>query len=126
MARKPYDPLAAIPSPEAIRERLTETVTLAERLRILVDLGGRLHLPVTTADRLPVPTGGRCRVRSPLIPPRPQADPDALAIDQRDAEKFTNLSAKTLDRLADAGEPSAASNSAAACCTTARPLPRGC
>jgi hypothetical protein len=42
-----------IPSPEAIRKRLTETLTLAERLRILLDLSERLHLPVTTADRLP-------------------------------------------------------------------------
>jgi hypothetical protein len=55
LPRKPYDPLAAIPSPEAIRERLTETLTLAERLRILLELAERLRLPITTADRLPTP-----------------------------------------------------------------------
>ena len=38
MPRKASDPLAVIPSPEAIRQRLTETLTLAERLRILLDL----------------------------------------------------------------------------------------
>jgi hypothetical protein len=54
MPRKPYDPLACIPSPDAIRARLTETLTLAERLRVLLDLAERLRLPVTTAaDQLP-------------------------------------------------------------------------
>lgn len=52
MPRKHYDPLAMIPSPEAIRERLTETLTLAERLRILLDLAERLNLPLTTADQM--------------------------------------------------------------------------
>jgi hypothetical protein len=51
LPRKPYDPLAVIPSPEAIRERLTETLTLAERLRILLELAERLRLPVISADR---------------------------------------------------------------------------
>ena len=55
MPRTPYDPLAVIPSPDAIRQRLTETLTLAERLRILLELAERLRLPVTTADRLPAP-----------------------------------------------------------------------
>lgn len=55
MPRKPYDPLAMIPSPEAIRERLTETLTLAERLRILLELAERLRLPISTADRLVAP-----------------------------------------------------------------------
>ncbi|MFO0847311.1 MAG: hypothetical protein U0871_01955 [Gemmataceae bacterium] len=53
MARKQYDPLAVIPSPEAIRERLTETLTLAERLRILLDLAERLRLPLRVASELP-------------------------------------------------------------------------
>ncbi len=53
MSRKPYDPLASIPSPEAIRERLTETLTLAERLRILLDVAERLRLPLVTASELP-------------------------------------------------------------------------
>lgn len=52
MARKPYDPLAMLPTPEAIREQLTETLTLAERLRILLDLAEKLRLPVCTADQL--------------------------------------------------------------------------
>lgn len=42
MARKPFDPLAVIPSPEIVRQRLAETLTLAERLRILLDLAERL------------------------------------------------------------------------------------
>lgn len=37
-------------------------------------------------------------------PPAP-TDLEPLTIDQRDAAKLTNLSAKTLGRLADAGEP---------------------
>ncbi len=52
LPRKPYDPLAVIPSPEVIRERLTQTLTLADRLRILLDLAERLRLPVITADQL--------------------------------------------------------------------------
>ncbi|WP_439623993.1 hypothetical protein [Gemmata sp.] len=63
MSRKPYDPLAAIPSPEAIRERLTETLTLAERLRILLELAERLRLPLVPASDIPTPEhakgGGR-------------------------------------------------------------------
>ncbi len=51
MLKKPYDPLAVIPSPDAIRERLTETLTLAERLRVLLDVAERLRLPLVTADR---------------------------------------------------------------------------
>jgi hypothetical protein len=51
LPRKPYDPLAVIPSPDALRERLAETLTLAERLRILLDLAERLRLPlVSTSD----------------------------------------------------------------------------
>jgi hypothetical protein len=49
LPRKPYDPLAMIPSPEAIRERLTETLTLAERLRILLDVAERLRAPASAA-----------------------------------------------------------------------------
>jgi len=52
---KPYDPLAVIPSPEAIRKRLTETLTLAERLRILLELAERLRLPLSTGGTLPPP-----------------------------------------------------------------------
>ncbi len=59
MARRPYDPLAVIPSPEVLRERLTETLTLAERLRILLELAERLRLPVTTANHLPAPADRR-------------------------------------------------------------------
>ncbi len=39
------------------------------------------------------------------LPTTTTADIDPLAIDQRDAAKLTGLSAKTLGRLADAGEP---------------------
>lgn len=62
MPRKAYDPLAVIPSPEAIRARLIETLTLAERLRILLDLAERLRLPLMAASKLPDPweaKGGR-------------------------------------------------------------------
>lgn len=55
LPRTPYDPLAVIPSPDAIRQRLTETLTLAERLRILLDLAERLRLPVTTVAEFPTP-----------------------------------------------------------------------
>lgn len=64
LSRKNYDPLAAIPSPEAIRARLSETLTLAERLRILLDLAERLRLPLVAASDLPAPPeakGGRTR-----------------------------------------------------------------
>ena len=52
MPRKPYDPLAFVPSPDVLREKLRETLTLVERLRLLLDLAERLRLPVTTADHL--------------------------------------------------------------------------
>ncbi len=64
MSVKPYDPLAMIPSPDAIRQRLTQTLELAERLRILLELAERLRLPLTTASLLPPPvppkTEGHC------------------------------------------------------------------
>ena len=55
MARRPYDPLACIPSPDVIREKLREALTRAERLRLLLEIAERLRLPVTTADHLPPP-----------------------------------------------------------------------
>lgn len=62
MARRPYDPLDFVPSPEIVRRKLTEVQTLADRLRILLELAERLRLPLTTAERLPAPApreGGR-------------------------------------------------------------------
>jgi len=53
MPRKEYDPLDRIPSPEAVRERLSQTLALAEKLRILLELAERLRLAATTADKLP-------------------------------------------------------------------------
>lgn len=53
--RRPYDPLAFVPSPEAIRDKLRETLTLAERLRLLLELAERLHLPLTPAADLTTP-----------------------------------------------------------------------
>src|SRR3954454_14589068 len=44
----------------------------------------------------------RCPMPSDLLP---VVDLDVLAIDQREAARLTGLSAKTLGRLADAGEP---------------------
>lgn len=55
MARRPYDPLDFVPSPEIVRQKLTETLTLAERLRILLELAEQLRLTITTADRLAAP-----------------------------------------------------------------------
>jgi hypothetical protein len=55
MPRRPFDPLACIPSPEAVRAKLRETLDLAERLRLLLDLAERLHLPLNTASELPTP-----------------------------------------------------------------------
>ncbi len=55
MAHKPYDPLAVIPSPDAVRERLADAETLAARLRILLDVAERLHLPLAPASDLPAP-----------------------------------------------------------------------
>ena len=52
LAKKSFDPLALIPPPEAIRQRLRETVTLAERLRILLELAERLQLPLMSAADL--------------------------------------------------------------------------
>jgi hypothetical protein len=55
MARRPYNPLAVIPSPETIRQQLTETLTLAERLRILLELAERLRLPLVTGSETAAP-----------------------------------------------------------------------
>lgn len=41
MART-LDPLACIPSPEAVRRKLEETLILAERLRVLLDVAERI------------------------------------------------------------------------------------
>jgi hypothetical protein len=54
MARRPYDPLAFVPSPDVVREQLRETLSLAERLRLLLELAERLRLPLRSgADLTP-------------------------------------------------------------------------
>ena len=58
MARKPYDPLAFVPSPDAIRETLRETQTLAERLKLLLELAERLRLPLAPASEFDRGAGG--------------------------------------------------------------------
>jgi hypothetical protein len=58
LPRKPFDPLALIPPPDVIRERLNETLTLAERLRVLLDVAERLRLPAA-ADQLPATDAGK-------------------------------------------------------------------
>jgi hypothetical protein len=58
MARQPYDPLAFVPSPDVIRKKLSETLTLAERLRLLLDLSERLDRTAAAADT-PTPAGNR-------------------------------------------------------------------
>jgi hypothetical protein len=55
MPRRPYDPLTYIPSPDVLRDKLRETLTLAERLRILLDVAERIRLPLNTADKLTPP-----------------------------------------------------------------------
>ncbi len=50
MARQPYDPLHFVPSPEVVREKLHETMTLAERLRLLLELAERMRLPLAIAS----------------------------------------------------------------------------
>jgi len=64
MPRRPYDPLAAIPSPEAIRQRLTETLVLAERLRTLLELAERLRLPLTTGSTVITPVAEKAVPRA--------------------------------------------------------------
>lgn len=55
MRHRPYDPLAFIPSPNVIRAKLHETLTLADRLRLLLDLAERLALPLAPATELVSP-----------------------------------------------------------------------
>jgi hypothetical protein len=43
MVRRLYDPLVCISSPDAIRPRLQETLTLAERLWLLLEMSERLQ-----------------------------------------------------------------------------------
>jgi hypothetical protein len=62
MARRSYDPLAFVPSPDVIREKLREALTRAERLRLLLDLSERLRLPIVTADTL-TPSGDQTGVQ---------------------------------------------------------------
>jgi hypothetical protein len=47
---RPFDPLALIPSTEAIKERLAETEVLAGRLRLLLELAERLRSPQETGQ----------------------------------------------------------------------------
>lgn len=56
MPNRTYDPLDFVPSPDIVRKKLTETLTLAERLRILLELAERLRMPMITADQLPTGT----------------------------------------------------------------------
>ena len=62
MARRPYDPLAFVPSPDVLREKLRETLTLAERLRLLLELSERLRLPLTTLNANSMPGAHRAEV----------------------------------------------------------------
>jgi hypothetical protein len=62
MARRPFDPLDCIPSPDVLREQLRETLTLADRLRILLDLSERLHLPLTTGNEVAPPSAPAVKV----------------------------------------------------------------
>ncbi len=59
MARRPYDPLNFVPSPEVVRDKLREALTLAERLRLLLELAERLHPPLAPAADLAPPTSGK-------------------------------------------------------------------
>lgn len=50
MARRPYDPLAFVPSPDVIRVKLRETRSLAERLQLLLEISERMQPQVATTD----------------------------------------------------------------------------
>lgn len=39
-----YDPLHFVPSPDAVRVKLAEALSLADRLRLLLDLAERMQL----------------------------------------------------------------------------------
>ena len=73
MPQKPYDPLAVIPSPEALRARLSETLTLAERLRILLDVSERLCLPAAPTSGLTPPEEVAALVRRVPLPGQQEA-----------------------------------------------------
>jgi len=53
--KKIHDPLAWVPTPNVIRQRLDETLMLAKRLHILLELAEKLRLADTAADR-PAPS----------------------------------------------------------------------
>lgn len=61
MARRQYDPLDWVPSPDIVRQKLLETESLADRLRVLLDLAERLRLPVTTGDKLVAPDADKVK-----------------------------------------------------------------
>ncbi len=42
MPRRPYDPLAFVPPPSPIRDKLAETEALVRKFRVLLDLVERL------------------------------------------------------------------------------------
>ena len=50
MPRKPFDPLSYIPSPRALKEKLTETRKLSRRLSILLKVAEKLEATKDAAD----------------------------------------------------------------------------
>lgn len=53
-----FDPLACIPSPDVVRRKLEDALTLAERLRILLDVAERISTPQTLRQAVTVKPGG--------------------------------------------------------------------
>lgn len=76
MARRTYDPLDFVPSPEVVRQKLADALTLAERLRVLLELAERLDLPLATASDLISPTPSRPKggISGVSVAPKKDAD----------------------------------------------------
>jgi hypothetical protein len=60
MARKNFDSLSCIPSPETIRKKLNETEQLASRLRVLLRVSEEIAQPQRPANQdQPLAEGAR-------------------------------------------------------------------
>jgi hypothetical protein len=71
MARKRYDPLQFIPSPEVVREQLEQTLVTAERLRVLLEVSERIQ---STRAVVPSPDiAGVHPATIPMLGPAPTA-----------------------------------------------------
>lgn len=53
MKTKLYDPLAFVPSPQVVRDKLAQTEELARKLRVLLDFAERIDAPESRAATTP-------------------------------------------------------------------------